>query len=273
MATVSEQRADIAGVETFWRRSQPDIGSAPVLFVHGVPTSSDMWVPFLEDCGGIALDLPGFGRSAKPAHFDYSIPGYDRFLEAFLDHVGLERFSLVVHDWGGGIALATAQRLPERLERLVLFSCTPLLPGFRWHRIARLWRTPVVGETLMGFSTRFTMKQALREANATPGPMPDEFVDSVYSHFDHGTQRAILKLYRSAPPATLERWGRDLGRITAPALILWPTEDPYIPVEFGQAYADALGGEALLEIAGNAGHWSWLDRPELIEKAVRFLGE
>jgi pimeloyl-ACP methyl ester carboxylesterase len=270
VATVTEERADIAGVEIFWRRAEPDIGAAPVLFVHGVPTNSDIWLPFLEACGGIALDLPGFGRSAKPAHFDYSIPGYDRFLETFLDHLGIERFSLVVHGWGGGLALATAQRLPERLERLVLFSSTPLLPGYRWHRIARLWRTPVVGETIMGFTTRFTMKRALREANATP--MPDEFLDSVYSHFDHGTQRAILKLYRSAPPATLERWGRDLGRITAPALVLWPTEDPYIPASFGQAYADALGGETRLEMIEEAGHWSWLDRSELIAAATRFLG-
>jgi pimeloyl-ACP methyl ester carboxylesterase len=271
VATITEQRAEIAGVETFWREAEPDIGSEPVLFVHGAPTNSDIWLPFLEACGGIALDLPGFGRSGKPGHFDHSIHGYDRFLGAFLDHVGLERFSLVVHDWGA-VALATAQRLPERLERLVLFSCIPLLPGYRWHRIARLWRTPVVGETLMGFASRYTVGRALRESNATPGPMPAEFVDSVYDHFDHGTQRAILKLYRSAPPQVLERWGRDLGQITAPALILWPTRDPYIPAGFGQAYADALGGETHLEIVEEAGHWSWLDRPELIDRAARFLG-
>ncbi len=271
MATLTEQRAEIAGVETFWHEAEPDIGSVPVLFVHGVPTNSDIWVPFLEACGGIALDLPGFGRSAKPGHFDHSIPGYDRFLEAFLDHVGLHRYSLVVHDWGA-VALATAQRLPHRLERLVLFSCTPLLPGYRWHRVARLWRTPVVGEMTMGFSFRFAMKRALAEANSTPGPMPEEFLHSIFSHFDHGTQRAILKLYRSAPPQTLERAGRDLGQISAPALILWPTQDPYIPADFGQAYADALGGKTRLEMVENAGHWSWLDQPELVDRAARFLG-
>jgi len=271
VATVTEHRGEIVGVETFWRRAQPETGPAPALFVHGVPTNSDMWLPFLEASGGIALDLPGFGRSGKPADFDYSIPGYDRFLERFLDHVGLERLSLVVHDWGA-VALLTAQRLSERLERLVLFGCTPLLPGYRRHRIARLWRMPVVGEMTMGFSTRFAVKRALAKANATPGPMPEEFLDSVYSHFDHGTQRAILKLYRSSPPETLERCGQDLGRITAPALILWPTKDPYIPAGFGQAYADALGGETRLEMIEDAGHWSWLDRPELIDRAARFLG-
>ena len=76
-------------------------------------------MPFLERGGGIAPDLPGFGNSAKPADFDYSIEGYADFLEAFVDALGLERFSLVVHDWGV-VGLALAQRRPERVERLVI---------------------------------------------------------------------------------------------------------------------------------------------------------
>jgi len=121
----------------------------------------------------------------------------------------------------------------------------------------------------MGFTFRLTMKRVLPEANATP--IPDELIDSLYGHFDHGTQRAILKLYRSAPPDVLERAGRDLHKITAPGLLLWPTEDPYIPASFGQAYADALGSEARLELVESAGHWTWLDRPELVGTVAEFL--
>lgn len=271
MANVSEQRAVIAGVETFWRQAHHAAGSAPALFVHGVPTNSDIWLPFLEAAGGLALDLPGFGRSGKPADFDYSIPGYDRFLGAFLEHAGLDRFSLVVHDWGGALGLATAQRLHERLDRLVVFNSLPLLPGYRWHRIARVWRTPLAGEMAMGFTFRPTMKWSLREATPRPGSMPDDFIDSAYDHFDHGTQRAILRLYRSAPPDVLERWGQGLREITAPALVIWGTHDPYIPTPFGQAYADALGGETRLELVEDAGHWCWLDRPELVDTAAEFL--
>ena len=89
--------------------------------VHGVPTGSFDWIPFLERIGGVAPDLPGFGRSAKPGDFEYSIAGYDRFLEAFTAQTGLERFSLVVHDFGG-VGLVFAQRFPERIEKLVLFT-------------------------------------------------------------------------------------------------------------------------------------------------------
>ena len=270
MAKITERRTEVQGLQTFWRRAEPDSGPAPALFVHGVPTSSDIWLPFLERTGGVALDLPGFGRSDKPAHFDYSIAGYDRFLGAFLDAIELDRFSLVVHDWGG-VGLATAQRLHERLERLVMFSTVPLLPGYRWHRVARIWRTPLAGEMAMGFTTRFTMRQAMREATPRDGSMPDDFVDSAYGHFDHGTQRAILKLYRSAPPEVLAAAGRDLGKIDVPSLLLFGEDDPYVPAGFGAEYAGALGGEPEQRVVEDAGHWSWIDRPELVDEAAGFL--
>ena len=251
------------------RRQAPSGQHAPILYVHGVPTGSWEWLPFLERTGGVAPDLPGFGKSAKPADVDYSIEGYGRFLEAFCDELGLGRLSLVVHDWGA-VALELAQRVPDRIERLVLLSCVPFLPGYRWHRIARIWRTPLLGELSMGFSTRFGLKLMSREANVEPGPLPDDFIDAAWGHFDHGTQRAILKLYRSAPEEALVRAGRDLGRIRCPALVLWPTRDPYIGPQFGPAYAEALGGEVQLETV-EAGHWSWLDRPELVERVASFL--
>jgi pimeloyl-ACP methyl ester carboxylesterase len=252
---IVERHTAVASLETHWRQA----GAAPILYVHGVPTASWQWEPFLMRTGGVAPDLPGFGRTAKPGNFDYSIPGYDRFLEAFCAQAGLERFSLVVHDWGGA-ALALAQRFPERIERLVLFSTVPLLPGFRWHRVARAWRTPVIGELTMGFTTRWAFRRSL----------PSALADRAYADFDQGTQRAILRLYRSAPAETLARHGEQLGDLRCPALILWPTDNPYIPAEFGERYAQALGGRTALELT-DGGHWSWVERPELLERAARFL--
>ncbi|MGI8944802.1 MAG: alpha/beta fold hydrolase [Thermoleophilaceae bacterium] len=271
MGVVSEHRALIDGLDTFWRRAEPGSGAEAALFLHGVPTNADIWQPFLERCGGIALDLPGFGRSGKPSGFDYSVSGYADFLEAFVEHLGLERLSLVGQGWGGAWGLALAQRLHARLERLILFNAIPLLPGYGWHRAARIWRLPLLGEMAMGFTTRFVLARALNGASAGPEPLPGDFIDSAHRHFDHGTQRAILKLHRAAPPATLARCGQDLDRIEVPSLILSSGEDPYVPAEFGAAYAEALGGEPRLELLERAGHWAWLDRPELIETTAEFL--
>lgn len=257
---IIEHREEIAGIETFWRQAD----GAPVVYVHGNPTNSDDWVPFLERTGGVAMDLPGFGRSAKPGHFDYSIAGYATWLEAFRQRVGFDSYRLLVHDWGG-VGLAMAQADPERVERLAVVNAVPFLPGYRWHRFARIWRTPVVGELFQGTTTKRALRFFL------PDNMPDEIIDSIWEHFDHGTQRAILKLYRSAPPDVLARAGARLGAIKAPALVVWGAEDPYLPVRFAHAYGEALGGDTTVEVVEGANHWPWIDRPDLVERVCDFL--
>jgi pimeloyl-ACP methyl ester carboxylesterase len=267
---VDERTEQIGGVDVLWREAPSRGVGAPVVYLHGVPGNSADWVPFLERTGGYAPDLPGFGRSGKPAHFDYSIAGYGAFLRAFVDHLGLDRFSLVMHDWGA-VGFALAQAAPERVERLVAIGVVPFLPGYRWHRVARIWRTPLAGEMAMGFTFRRSLKRGSREWLAAEGPAPDEMVDEVWRHFDHGTQRAILKLYRSAPPAALAAAGERLGEITAPALVLWGAGDTYLPTEFARALGDRLGGPAEVDVIEGARHWPWLDRPELIDRVAGFL--
>jgi pimeloyl-ACP methyl ester carboxylesterase len=269
MPEVSEHNGEIDGLPVFWR-SAPAAGAGAVpLYLHGVPSNSDDWLDFLARGGGIAPDLPGFGRSGKPGSLSYTIAEYDRFIERFLDELGVERVSMLVHDWGA-VGLAFAQRMPERVERLAIVNAIPFLPGYRWHRTARIWRTLGVGELAMGMTNRFTLRLSSRESNVAPGPLPDAVLDSILEHFDQGTQRAILRLYRSSPPEVLAASGEHLGRLAMPALVAWGTKDPYIPERFAREYAQALGHAELLELA-DAGHWPWLDRPDLVERLVDFL--
>jgi pimeloyl-ACP methyl ester carboxylesterase len=268
---VSDHSGEIDGLPVFWRSAPApgDSGGAVPLYLHGVPNNSDDWLAFLARTGGLAPDLPGFGRSGKPGSRLFTIDELDRFIERFLEQTGTERVELVMHDWGA-VGLAFAQRLPARVERLVIINAVPLLPGYRWHRTARIWRTPVLGELVMGATSRPLLRLLSREANAAPGPMPDAWLDSVLDHFDQGTQRAILRLYRSSPPAVLEAAGERLGSLNVPALVAWGMKDPYIPARFGRAYADALPRAELLELP-DAGHWPWLDRPDLVDRVAGFL--
>jgi pimeloyl-ACP methyl ester carboxylesterase len=288
---VSDHTGEIAApsgaqlsLPVFWRSASPERGvngasaaakqaregeDAVPLYLHGVPESSDAWLDFLARSSGLAPDLPGFGRSGKPGSLSFTIEEYADFIESFLALVGVERVQLVVHDWGA-VGLAFAQRHPERVERLVVINAVPFLPGYRWHRTARMWRTPVLGELSMGSINRPLLRLLSREANATPGPMPDSWIDSVLAHFDQGTQRAILRLYRSSPPERLAAAGEHLGELGVPSLVVWGMRDPYIPARFGKAYADVFGGE-LLELP-DAGHWAWLDRPDVVDRVVAFLG-
>jgi len=266
MADVEQHIDEIDGEPVSWRSA--DHEGTPTLYVHGVPNSSLAWQPFLERTGGLALDLPGFGDSVKAGTFPYSIAGYDGYLERFLDWIGLDRVNLVMHDWGAA-ALAFAQRAPQRVDRIVLINAVPLFDGYDWHRVARIWRTPVLGELWMGSLTPRMLRRALRYANATP--IPERELREIFGQFDFGTQRAVLKLYRSIKPGTLAAAGARLHEIDAPALIVWGERDPYIPARAATQYAQALGGDCELVLLADAGHWPWLDRGDVVETVANFL--
>lgn len=273
MPGIDDRTSSIDSLPVFWREAAIADATATPLYLHGVPTNSDDWLPFLERSGGLAPDLPGFGRSGKAGNLDYTIDGYADFIERYLDLVSVDRVSLVMHDWGV-VGLAFAQRHPERVAGLVVINAIPLLPGYRWHRVARLWRTPVLGELVMGATTRRILRRSSRAARPGHDPLPDAWLDTVFDHFDEGTRRAILRLYRSSPSDVLAAAGGRLGELEMPALVLWGQVEPYIPARFGRAYAEAIGGPAhpaeLVELP-DAGHWPWFDRPDVIDRVVDFL--
>jgi pimeloyl-ACP methyl ester carboxylesterase len=247
----------------------------PTLYLHGIPTSSDDWPDFLARTGGIAPDLIGFGRSGKGGHLDYSLSGLTNFLEIFATHVGLADVQIVGHDWGAAVALAFAARHPDRVGRLILFNPPPLLAGFEWPRVVRLWRTRGIGELVMGATSKPLLARTLRHGTVRPEAWPDGRIAAVWSQFDQGTQRAILRLVRSALDNMLGSGGpRDRGlegeaRDEGP-VIIWGEEDPWYPPALADAYADRLPGATVERVAG-AGHWPWLDRPEVVDRVAALL--
>lgn len=265
---VTLKTLELDGQPVHLRRAGED--EVPILYLHGIPTSSFDWLAPLSLGGGIAPDLPGFGHSGKRGDLDYSLAGHAAFVDRLLDALDVERVRLCLHDWGAAVGLAWAMSAPERVQRLVVINGVPLLGGFRWHRPARLARMPRLGEIVVGLATRHVLGFLSRGASAGRGAMPKPFVASAAEGFDQGTQRAVLRILRSTTPQSLAAAGRGLSRITAPALVLWGVEDPYIPARFGAGYAATLG-DATLETVPDAGHWPWIDRPELSERIVGFL--
>jgi pimeloyl-ACP methyl ester carboxylesterase len=265
---VDEHTIEVAGAPVFYR-SAPSPDCTLPLYLHGVPTSSDDWVALLDRTGGIAPDLIGFGRSAKAGNLDYTLAGLAEFLERLLGALGIERAQVVAHDWGAAAALVFAQRHPDRLERLVLCNPLPLTADFHWHRLARLLRRPGIGELLMGSVPRWLLARTLRSASS-PGAFSDERARSVWSQFDQGTQRAVLRLHRATGERELEAAGAGLDRLAIPALVLWGEEDPWFPASFADSYAERLPRATVHRIAG-AGHWPWLERDEVAEEIAAFV--
>jgi pimeloyl-ACP methyl ester carboxylesterase len=269
---VAEHTTTIDHVPVFYRTAE-EPGSpspSPVLYLHEALTSSADLVPFLERTGGIAPDLIGFGRSGKGGHLDYSPYGLVDFIQRFLAHQELHRIRLVGHGWGGALGLILAQQRPGLVERLVAIDAVPLLDGFVWSGPARLWRRPALGELLMGATSRRLLSNQLRKAATTQQAWSAERLAAAWDQFDQGTQRALLRLHRAADEARLVELGADLASVTAPVQIVWGDADPWFEPGFADAYAARLQ-TAEVEHVARAGHWPWLDDPEVVDLVIDFL--
>ena len=154
---------------------------------------------------------------------------------------------------------------------MVLINLVPFLPGYRWHRTARIWRTPGLGELAMGVTVAFTLKSLSRESNVTPGPLPEEM-----RRLDHRPPRPG---HRAGDPAPVpELPSRAPGRRRrAPGRRAMPRRSsrgargtPTSPRASGAPTPSALPDAELLELP-DAGHWPWLDRPDLPARVHEFL--
>jgi pimeloyl-ACP methyl ester carboxylesterase len=245
------------------------------VFVHGNPGSADDWERLATAIGGVgravALDLPDFGETEAPAGFEHSVDGYAGYLDAVLGALGVERAHLVVHDFGGPIGLTWAASAPERVGSVTLID-SGVLPGYRWHRLARVWRTPVLGELFQASATRVAFRALV--GRGEPMGLPREFLDRMYDHYDRRTRRAVLRLYR----ATDEPGAPDpelVGRLEArdlPALVIWGEHDRYIPSSYATRQREVFPS-ADVHVLASSGHWPFVDAAETVERLlVGFLG-
>jgi pimeloyl-ACP methyl ester carboxylesterase len=244
-------------------------GEVPTVYVHGAPTSSDDWLPFLERAGGIAPDLIGFGRTGKGGHLDYTPEGLANFLDQFLREIGVHQLKLVLHGWGAIAGVLLAAQNPNRIDRLVLINPAPLLEGVRWPWWARAWRTRVVGELVMGFTTRMLLARGLRRSSASAAAWPAQRVGEVWEQFDQGTQRAILRLTRSIDDERVGMFSEALRSLAVPSLVVWGERDPWWGPEVADAFAALLPIVRLARVS-DAGHWPWLDDPSVVDLVAAF---
>jgi pimeloyl-ACP methyl ester carboxylesterase len=271
LASVEERSVDVDGIRIFLRERRG--AGIPTIYVHGNPNDSGEWLPFIAASTGpaIALDLPGFGRSDRPdpAAFDGSLGAHGRLLASALAKLAPAGYKLVVHDWGV-VGLVAAQARPRAVRRLVVINAVPLSAAYRWHFVARCWRRRGLGELLARPRSRWLLVQMMRPARPGWRRMPDEMVDRILARWDAGTARAILALYRSADRGVLAAAGEGLGAIRCPALVLCGEQDPYIGPADGRAFERQLPNASFAAIE-RAGHWPWIDRPELVDEVIAFL--
>lgn len=234
----------------------------PVVFVHGMACSADIWDAQLAHTGqtrrAIAIDLRGHGASTPPADDDYSVASCAADLLAVLEALELDQIALVSHSFGSCVALAVAAAQPNAIAQLVLVDppvdCTQLPPDFYELQVAPYqaalttddWRSAIettFRNALIG-STPETYQKILARLAATPkAPLI-------------GTSEGLFS-FKALD--TLDQYLASPG--THPHLILAPSNN--------WPFSLHVLRPALTTITlPNTGHWLMLDAPEAFAKAL-----
>jgi pimeloyl-ACP methyl ester carboxylesterase len=264
----------IGGTRVFHHRAGR---GKPLVLLHGWMVSHWVWRHILPTLAAeydvVALDLPGFGESDRPSPTEY---GYDAVafgdtLIGVLDALAIERATLVGHSMGGGVALHTAARRPERVDRLVLVD--PLAYPFPIPLEGKLILTPYLGEVMFrALTTRALVRHFLkRHIYFDPGLATDEWIDYLWERMNRpgGFGAATASLRFCARPDVIARNARA---VRAPSLVVWGEEDRLFPATSARRLGDDLHAVDVTLIP-RCGHAPQEERPdELVRMIGRFLG-
>jgi pimeloyl-ACP methyl ester carboxylesterase len=248
----------VDGLRTALTTSGPPTDTTAVAFIHGSSGTGRQWQRLVDEVGTfarcLAPDMPGYGDSDKPASFDYNVDGYAHYLDGLFKILGVRRVHVVGHDLGGPWALAWAALDPSRIASLTMIGIG-VMPGYRWHRYARLYRLPILGELVLSAANRRSVERVLR--SGSKHSIPDSFSDEVARLYrDPGTRRAVLRFYRATPDLGQEtvRAAAALRDVDLPTLVIWGRGDPYVPARFAELQRGFFPG-AQIVVLPDSGHW------------------
>jgi pimeloyl-ACP methyl ester carboxylesterase len=286
----------LTGVELCVQLGGPE-DAEPILFLHGFPESHRTWREILPDLARdfrvIAPDQRGFGASDKPE----GVESYktDRILEdliALADALGLGRFTLVGHDWGGAVAWLAALRHPDRIQRLVIVNAPhPYVfqkslfddPAQRAaSQYISAFRNPMMekGIAAMGFDT-FYEKTFGGHADLSLIPA-DERQAYLDDWSKPGALTAMLNWYRASeilvPQIGEEAEAPDWTKLAFPSLamptlVVWALRDKaLLPVQLDGLHS--LIDDLRIVTVADAGHFVPWENPEPVIAAIRdFMGD
>jgi pimeloyl-ACP methyl ester carboxylesterase len=251
-------------------------GTGPdVLMIHGWASSLRMWersvrVAVSAGYRAWALDLPGHGESSAPASEQwYTIPHLASAVEAFLQHVGIQRAVIVGHSMGGAIALELTARCPQRVRGLVL--APPVVTGRIGLSLHLLFDSPM-GRRMLTLSQHHNTLARLGELSAYG-------LSWLRGGLGAALRRDAQDLARTAPQAAAGclnavlnfDFTDRLATIRAPTLVFVGLQDITLPPSDGMLAAAGIPGARLVKMPGVA-HHPMDERPEEFDRLlIEFL--
>lgn len=268
------------GHDIAWHDSGGD--GPPVLLLHGFPTASwdwhRVWPALARKHRLVAPDLIGFGHSAKPAEFPYSIRAQADLCEDLLDAAGVSRFSILAHDYGVTVAQELLARCLDadgcQGARSVLFLNGGLFPEvYRPRLVQRLLAGPFGDLFVPLLGRRLGGRSIAAVFSPTRQPSAAE-LDDLWSLIEHGGGRRLiprLLRYMDERRANRKRWVGALERAPVPIMLVNGEADPVSGSHVADRWEALLPGRPVVRLP-DTGHWPQLENPEaVIGQALSFL--
>src|SRR6185437_7794979 len=256
---------DVDGIRIHYQEAG-DSKAPAIVLIHGFASSTLVWSKvFLQFAEAgyrvIALDLLGYGYSAKPRNGEYTIAGQAKLLTRLLDRLGISRAIFVGSSYGGAVAATCALDYPDRVEKLILVGTgnnnRPLA-----FTLMRLFGSTLFGDVvspLLIGSRRLLRRRMKRVYDRHAWVLDERRVEARHLPLRAaGTQRAIIRTVRGWDA---ERISRDAHLISHPTLLLWGENDLEIPLADGERLHEQIPGSRLIVFL-NCGHLPHEEYPE-----------
>ncbi|PPK63455.1 alpha/beta hydrolase [Actinokineospora auranticolor] len=281
-----------AGLRLHVRRT-PGTGDATAVYVHGLGGSATNWTDLAANLAGhapgIAVDLPGFGRSEPPDGYTYELRAHADALATWLRGLDLGPVHLLGNSMGGAICVLLAARHPDLVRTLTLVS--PAVPDLRpsvrrvSDRRIPLAFLPVVGrsvrERLAALTPRERAMQMLNLCYADPHSVtPGRLEAAVAEYAERAGQAWAGPALASSTIGLLKAWfvtgvrslWRSLPDVQAPTLVVWGADDKLMTVRKAPRTAQLIPRARLL-VLPRTGHVAQMERPVTVARAVLGLWE
>lgn len=239
-----------------------------VLLLHGWPSSALLWrniIPGLADKFYVlAPDLPGHGRSDKPARAVYSLNFFRRFIREFMAATGQDTCRLVCHDLGGMAGLSFGVHHPESLEKLVVMNTGPY-PDWHWqlNLFISLLKQPVLTPF---FLNPVLFKQVLANGFHNRTNLTPELVRMFRQPWLKDGRRAFSRTI-DVPAQEMVEPVSALRALDLPCLVLWGKRDRFFPFKVARRLQRDLPDARLVGI-DDAGHFLQEEQPDAITRAL-----
>lgn len=263
--------ADVDGVRVHYQEAGPRDGP-PMILIHGFASSTLVWSKvFLEFAAKgfrvIAPDLLGYGYSAKPRDFDYTIGAQARMIDRLLEKLGLQQAIFVGSSYGGAIAASIALDYPERVQRLVLVGAVTNNEPTKY-LLMRLFGSPLIGDILspLLLGSRLLLKRRMKRVyDRHSWVLDDQRIEA--RHQPLRTAAAHRAIIRTVRRWDADRIQREAHLITQPTLLLWGDNDAEVPLRFGEQLRDAIK-DARLIVFRDCGHLPHEEVPQAFTELV-----